>query len=181
MRLFVGLPLPDTVRAALARLSGGIPGARWLDPASHHVTLRFLGDLDEVEATDVDAALARIAAPGFTLRIHGVGRFGTRKAPSTLWAGVERAPPLAFLKDKVDRAAVAAGLAPDDRKFAPHVTLARLRNAPGARVATWEAQHNLLALPPVPIDAFVLFRSHLGGEGAVYEALARYPLTRPPA
>ena len=177
MRLFVGLPLPETVRSALARLGGGIPGARWLDPGTYHVTLRFLGEMDEVEATDLDAALVRITAPGFALRVRGVGWFGTRRAPSTLWAGVDRSPPLAFLKDKVDRAAVAAGLAPDDRKFAPHVTLARLRNAPAHRVGAWEALNSLLDLPPVPIDSFVLFRSHLGGDGAVHEPLERYPLT----
>ena len=96
-----------------------------------------------------------------------------------MWAGVENSAPLAFLKDKVDRAVVAAGQRSDDRRFAPHITLARLRGAPALRVAAWERHHNLFRVPTMTVEGFTLFRSHLGHLGADYEPLADYPLTPP--
>ena len=179
LRLFVGLSLPQGVRDHLATLTGGIPGARWVQADAYHITLFFAGEVPEPVAADLDEQLVRLTAPGFDLSIRGVGHFGTRRKPSSLWAGVDRAPPLAFLRNKVERAAVAAGFEPEDRKFAPHITLARLRQAPMARVQTWLAHHDALRLPPIPIAAFTLFRSHLGSERAQYEALADYPLAPP--
>ena len=179
LRLFVGLPLPDHIRAALAALIGGVPGARWVAAESYHVTLQFIGEVDDPQADDLHGELLRVTAPSFDLKIRGVGSFGTRTRPSSLWAGIDKMPPLTFLKDKVDRAVVAAGFEAEDRKFMPHVTLARLRQAPPHRVAGWEGDHNLLSLPAFRVTAFTLFRSYLGSERARYEALADYPLVDP--
>ena len=103
LRLFVALDLPEPVRARLAMLQGGIPGARWIKPENFHVTLRFVGEVDDPVASDLDAALGRIAAPPFRLALQGVGHFGTERRPEALWAGVERVEALQFLRDKVDR------------------------------------------------------------------------------
>ena len=71
---------------------------------------------------------------------------------------------------------VAAGLTADDRKFKPHVTLARLKNSRRDRVHRWLSDNAFLSTAPFSIDRFVLFRSHLNRDGASYEALAEYPL-----
>ncbi|HET8728060.1 MAG TPA: RNA 2',3'-cyclic phosphodiesterase [Alphaproteobacteria bacterium] len=177
IRLFTALDLPEAVRDRLAMLQSGVPGARWIRPENLHVTLRFIGEVDEHVAEDLDASLARAAAPGFDLRLSGVGHFGTERKPTTLWVGVERSDALQFLHDKVDRALVAAGLTPDDRKFKPHVTLARLRShARVERVGRWLEANALFQAGPIRIDGFVLYRSHLGSEGSVYEPLVEYPL-----
>lgn len=176
MRLFVALPLPEMVRARLALLQGGVPGGRWQEPATFHVTLRFVGEVDEPVAAELDGALARIAAPGFAIGLDGVGHFGTPRRPESLWVGVARSEPLQFLRDKVDRAAVAAGLEPDDRKYRPHVTLGRLRQAPAERVARWLADNALFMAGPIAVDRFVLYRSHLQASGAIHEPLAEYML-----
>jgi len=181
LRLFVALDLPESERERLAGLAGGVPGARWVAPENLHLTLRFVGEVDGDRAGDLDAALSRIAAPAFALSVVGVGCFEAQRRPQTLWAGVEPNPVLDRLRDKVDRAAVAAGFDPDDRKFRPHVTLARLKQAPRERVARWLAHHGLLRIGPVPVDRFVLYRSDLTADGPVYEALADYPLVRPAA
>ncbi|MGP1394822.1 MAG: RNA 2',3'-cyclic phosphodiesterase [Inquilinaceae bacterium] len=179
LRLFVALPVPEPIRRHLALLEGGVPGARWIEADNLHVTLRFLGEIGEDRAADLDAALARIAAPPVALTVAGVGLFGTPRRARMLWAGIERTDPLRALHDRVDRAAVAAGLPPDDRKFMPHITLARLRQAPMERVGRWLADHALAAAGAVTVDRFVLYRSHLGGEGAFYEPLRTYPLKPP--
>jgi 2'-5' RNA ligase len=178
MRLFVALELPEMVRQRLVGLQGGVPGARWVAPETMHVTLRFLGELDEPVAQDVDAELARLTAAPFGFTLEGTDYFGAgKKKPYALILNVQRTEPLQALRDKVDRAAVAAGLAPDDRKYRPHVTLARLKDAPMERVRRWLAEHALFQAGPLPAERFVLYRSHLGSAAAAYEPLVTYPLT----
>ncbi len=178
-RLFVALEIPGPVRERLALVQGGVPGARWVRPENLHLSLRFIGEVDEHAAADLDAQLGRITASGFDLRIADVGSFGPDRSPTTLWAGVARCDALQHLRDKVDRAVVAAGLTADDRKFKPHVTLARLKNGRRDRVHRWLSDNAFLANAPFPVDRFVLFRSHLNRDGASYEALAEYPLASP--
>lgn len=175
-RLFIALEPPAPARQWMALAQGGVPGARWVPADNLHLTLRFLGDIDDHTAADLDAQFGRIDAPGFPLKIQGVGSFGTERSPSMLWAGVARSDPLQHLRDKVDRAVVAAGLAPDDRKFKPHVTLARLRAARRDRVGRWLEDHAGLTVAAFPVERFALYQSHLNRDGAVYEALAEYPL-----
>ena len=90
LRLFVGFGLPPELKLRLSLLSSGVPGARWVDPGNYHVTLRFIGEVDEGMASDIDAALAQIRAPRFALELAGVGQWGMR----SLWVGVERNPAL---------------------------------------------------------------------------------------
>lgn len=177
IRLFTALELPDALRQRLAMLQSGVPGARWVRAENLHVTLRFIGEVDDHLAEDLDAELTRAAAPGFDLRLAGVGHFGSARKPTSLWAGVERSDALRFLHDKIDRALVAAGRTADDRKFRPHVTLARLRSdARADRIGRWLEEHALFQAGPIRISRFVLFRSHLGSDGSVYEPLVEYPL-----
>ena len=119
MRLFVALSLPETVRWQLRLLCGGLPGARWVPPENFHITLRFLGDVDGREIDYVDAALAGIRAPGFTLRLAGVGHFASGSRVKAVWAGVDKEPALQHLHDKIESAVVRAGLPPDGRNTRP--------------------------------------------------------------
>lgn len=176
LRLFIALDLPGGIRDRLVMLQAGVPGARWIKPENLHVTLRFIGEVDDPVAQDIDAALRRVAAPGFELMLDGVGHFGTERKPQVLWAGIARSEPLQFLRDKIDRALVAAGLKPDERKFRPHVSLARLKDAPADRVARWLGGNALFLAGPVAVQGFALYRSHLHNEGSIYEELAHYPL-----
>ncbi len=178
-RLFVALEIPGPVRERLALVQGGVPGARWVRPENLHLSLRFIGEVDEHAAADLDAQLGRITAAGFDLRIADVGSFGPDRSPTVLWAGAPRNDAMQHLRDKVDRAVVAAGLSADDRKFKPHVTLARLKNGRRDRVHRWLSDNAFLSTAPFPVDRFVLFRSHLNRDGAIYEPLAEYPLTLP--
>ncbi len=81
MRLFVGVPLPAAVRESLGSLCSGVPGARWVDTDNLHVTLRFIGEVDSIQAEDIDAALSDVREPAFRLALRGVGCFDSgRKA-----------------------------------------------------------------------------------------------------
>lgn len=175
IRLFVGLGLPDGVAARLEGLGGGIPGARWIEARNLHVTLRFIGEVGEGVAAEIDEALAALAAPAFELALDGFGTFG-RSRPNHLWAAVERAAGLLHLQAKVEAALARQGLTPEGRKYVPHVTLARFKDAPVGRVQDFIARNSPFHAGPWTVDHFILFRSHLGRSGAEYEALAEYPL-----
>ncbi|CAA7624410.1 RNA 2',3'-cyclic phosphodiesterase [Magnetospirillum sp. UT-4] len=175
IRLFVGLALPAAIGVPLAALGAGLPGARWVERRNLHVTLRFVGDVDETVGHELHQSLAAVRAPAFDLALEGFGTFGSR-SPNALWAGVERAPGLMHLQAKVESAAVRAGLEPERRRYQPHVTLARLKDTPIARLQAFIAAHSPYRAGPFPVEGFVLFRSHLGRGGAEYEAVAEYGL-----
>lgn len=175
IRLFVGLPVPADLGQRLETLGGGIPGARWIEARNLHVTLRFIGEVDEGLAAEIDESLANIRAPAFTLSLDGFGTFG-RSKPNHLWAAVDKAPALLHLQAKVETALARLGLVPEGRKYLPHVTLARFKDPPVTRVQDFIARNSPFHAGPWPVEHFVLFASHLGRTGAEYEAVADYPL-----
>ena len=180
MRLFVGVPLPDEVRESLGALCSGLPGARWVRPENMHVTLRFIGEVDRDTAEDIDATLAEVRAPAFALKLSGVGSFQSGRRVRVVWAGIEPCEALVRLHGKVESAVVRTGLESERRRFKSHITLARLKNTPSAKVGDYIEDRNAFAVEPFPVPHFTLFRSHLGREGAHYESLADYPLAGAP-
>lgn len=175
-RLFVALPMPESVQDAVYGLDGPLPGARWVDPDALHLTLRFAGEVPGDVADEIDRGLALISCPAFELSLGGLGTFQTGERVRTLWLGVERSPPLARLQARVDSAVTRAGATPEHRRFTPHVTIARFGGAPISAVAPFVQRHNLLRAGPITVDRFVLFSSRLGKTGPSYRAEAEYGL-----
>ncbi|NQU56810.1 MAG: RNA 2',3'-cyclic phosphodiesterase [Rhodospirillales bacterium] len=176
IRLFVGIPLPEDVRQRLHFLAGGLQGAHWISPGNMHLTLRFIGEVDEIQAGDINDTLNGIHSVAFEISLSGIEAFGRSHMVHTIWAAVASEPALIHLQGKVERAMVQVGLEPERRKYTPHVTLARVRKSPKGKVAAWLADHGGLKTPSFTVDEFVLFRSHLGRQGAHYETLTEYPL-----
>ena len=176
IRLFIAVPLPEAVQDRLAQIGFGIPGANWVPGENMHVTLRFVGEVSNADAADIDDALMSLRVPAFALTIEGVGHFGSLRQTRSLWAGVARNPALVHLRAKIESALVRFGQPPDSRKFVPHVTLARFKTETGHHLANFLAEHNLLKIGPIRIDRFTLFQSHLKRDGSYYEPLADYPL-----
>lgn len=176
MRLFVGLDLPEDLCATLSGLRDGINGARWVAPANYHITLRFIGEADRHQAADLDDALADIHVPEFDLAMGGVGSFASRGRLRAIWAGLDASPALAHLHDKVERASVRAGFAEEQRKFKPHVTLARFKGTPEFAASRFLEDHAGFSSRSFSVSRFVLFESTLGGEGAHYTPICTYPL-----
>ena len=177
LRLFVGLELPDGVIARLNIMCSGIPGARWVAPENMHLTLRFIGEVDEPTAADIDYALRQIELDAFDLELNGLGTFGKATNAHTLWAGTTPSPDLVRLRAKVESAMVRSGQAPEERKFAPHVTLARMTRVDPIRLQQFIEGNGLFRAGPFRVEQFVLFESRQGNGGPVYTALADYPLS----
>src|SRR5216684_1982007 len=126
LRLFVGIEFPPELKLRLSLLQSGVAGARWVDPGNFHLTLRFIGEVDEGTAADVDEALSPLKARPFSLQLAGVGVFGGDKP----------------------------------RKFAPHVTLARLREPRRADIQQFLAVHAQFRAEPLRVERFSLIASY---------------------
>jgi len=176
LRLFVGIEFPPELKLHLSMLETVIPGARWVDPGNFHLTLRFIGEVDEGVAADIDEALVHLRARRFTLQLAGTGVFGGGK-PRALWVGVERHPELVALRDKIEKALIRIGLEPEQRKFAPHVTLARLREPVLDKLGEFLAVNAQFRAAPLPVEQFSLIASFPTKAGSIYEDQADYPLS----
>ena len=173
-RLFTGLEIPHEVATVLATLRGGLNGARWITPDHYHITLRFFGDIDTGLARELDHCLAQSMHESFTLHVSGLRVFGGDK-PRALVAEIPPVPALMELQAEQERLARRLGLAPETRKFTPHITLARLRDANPYQVAGFMSA--LSGFPPLPVavDRFVLFSSRDSIGGGPYIVEAAYP------
>ncbi len=183
-RTFLAIELDDTTRAFIAAqvapLRAALPGVRFVGSATWHITLAFLGELDDAQVIAAQGA-ARVAATAsapFVLHAGGLGTFGDLHAPRVIWVGV--GGDVQALR--ATQARVAAALAEHalrhDERFSPHITLARLRQplAPPEAAALHDALADPTQGPNLSVTAISVMRSDLAPTGARYTCLARAPL-----
>ncbi len=177
IRLFVAVAIDDEdVAEALEDLQREVPGARWTPRENLHLTLRFVGQVTEPVADDLDAALCGVVGAPFEIEFGGVGAFDEGGRPRAIWAGVRESEPLKVLQGRCESAARRAGLPREPRAYRPHVTLAYLKDAPVEKVARWIQTHNLREIPPLTVRAFGLYSSVLTSAGSYYRLERAYPL-----
>lgn len=174
-RLFTALEIPRDAALSLSLLRGGLPGARWIDVENYHLTLRFIGDVEGHVADEIANALDRVRRPAFGLALSGVGQFGGRK-PHSVWAGVAASPDLFALQAEIERICQRLGLPADPRKFLPHVTLARLKNASPEAVAGYLSARGNFSAMPFRVGRFVLMSSRESTGGGPYVVEEAWPL-----
>lgn len=174
-RLFTALEVPPQIAFSLSLLRGGLPGARWVDPENYHVTLRFIGDIDNRTADEVVRALARVNRPGFDLSLEGLDALGGKK-PHSVVACVKSSPALRELQAEHERIIQRIGLEPERRKFRPHVTLARIRTSSEADAAAYLALRGDFRTAPFPVGRFVLLSSRASKGGGPYIMEEAYTL-----
>ena len=174
-RLFTGLEIPAEVAQSLSMLRGGLPGARWIDPENYHVTLRFIGDVDDVVAHEVASMLGRVRRQPFELRVEDLKSFGGHK-PRAVVATIGPSQAVMELQAEHERLMQRVGLEPEGRKYIPHVTLARLRESSSRQVADYLAVRAPFRSSPIQVARFVLFSSRASIGGGPYVVEAAYPL-----
>src|SRR6478609_4644321 len=177
-RLFTGLEIPSEIAQTLSNLRGGLPGARWIDPENYHVTLRFIGDIDGVSANEIASMLFRINRKPFEVALQGLSSFGGRK-PRAVVALVNPSRPLIELQAELERLMQRFGLDPEGRKFTPHVTLARLRDASSQDVADYLSIRGYVPTQRFTVSHFTLFSSRASVGGGPYVVEHEYPLSEP--
>jgi RNA 2',3'-cyclic 3'-phosphodiesterase len=175
-RLFTGVEIPADIGQALSTLRGGLPGARWIDPGNYHLTLRFIGDVDDIVAHEVASLLGRVKRGPFELHMEGLTSFGGRK-PRAVVANVAPERALLDVQAEQERLMQRIGLEPEGRKYIPHVTLARLRESSSNQVADYLAARGYFRTSPFRVSRFVLFSSRASVGGGPYVIEASYPLS----
>jgi len=175
-RLFTGIEIPAEIGRALATYRGGLPGGRWIDPESYHITLRFIGDIDEGAAREVFSVLAEgRAREPLSVTIEGLDTFGGAR-PRAVFARVAPSSEIVDLHTEQERLIRRVGLAPEGRKFVPHVTLARLRDASPLDVADYLTTRGHFQKLTFTAHRVALFSARDSVGGGPYVVEAAYPL-----
>lgn len=174
-RLFIGIELAEPIKRAALEAQQGYPAPRWQAAQQLHLTLRFLGAVEQERLPALERALRSVRAEPFELGVAGVGCFGEPDSPRILWAGVSAQEPLRRLREQIDRSLLDLALAYPTSPYCPHVTLARLRPpAPSARA--WLAAYQSLSSPSARVTEFSLVASLPTAEGSRYSCVQRFGL-----
>ncbi len=184
MRCFIAIRFPDEVNRELGRqihyLAGTDAAVRWVKAENLHVTLKFLGDVQDDEVQDVHRALSQVSCPPMSLSICGLGCFPPKGRPRVVWAGLEGdVDRLVALAGHIEQQVAPLGYPPEQRGFRAHVTIGRVKGKRhmDALMLAIERRTQQLRTPSVEIDTFVLYQSELGGGGPRYCKISTYPLT----
>ena len=177
-RLFVAIDLPDAHKTRLAGLRDDALPGRWTPSQKFHLTLRFIGEVDEDRVATVEQALAGFQGEAFSLQGRGLGVFPSPRQPRILFAALTPAPVLLELQAQVEQALHAIGLDEDPKPFRPHVTLARLRRVDAHTVRAFLGKHQAFTLEPFEVDRYYLYESVLRREGALHRRRAAFELLR---
>lgn len=182
MRLFTAIDISENARATLveyvARLTPVAP-FRWSQPENLHITTKFVGAWPEEKLDVLRGALGGIAKTGpLEIAIRGVGWFPNPHNPRVLFAGIEAGPELTALHEATDAACAAVGIAPETKKYSPHLTLARIPGPEGVAAARGLiAQMPLADFGRFTARGFHLYESVPGaGHGSRYSKLEEFPL-----
>lgn len=174
-RLFTGLAIPDAVAERLLSVRGGLSGARWITPDNYHITLRFIGDIDEGTASDIYTLLGRVSRDPIPIEIEAITAFGGDR-PRALVAKVLPNPALMDLQAEHERLMRRIGLPPEPRKYTPHITLARLRDTSPFELANFLGGLGHIPSMRFMAEAFHVFSSRTSTGGGQYMVEASYPL-----
>lgn len=174
-RLFTAIEVPRDIGTMLSSLRGGIPGARWIHPENYHLTLRFIGDIDERTANEIAGILDFVERPAFNVTLTGLDQFGGKK-PRAIFASLQPSTALIELQAEHERMMQRIGLPAEGRRFTPHVTLARLRDVSALEVAEYLATRGGFRPMSFPVNRFVLYSSRASQGGGPYIVEADYPL-----
>lgn len=175
MRAFVAIDLDPVLQASvrdlIRKLEASRAEVRWTRPGGYHLTLKFLGEIDDGAVARVKAALAEVARRHrpFTLKLEGTGAFPAGRVPKVLWIGAAGGPGLAALQADLESELEAAGFAREERAFTPHLTLGRVKGRDRLdRVLADLDGHREAVFGGMTAGKVALFESRLRPEGAEY-------------
>ena len=194
MRIFIALDIDDAIRERITRflegVSGFAPDARWVQPESLHVTLKFIGEKPEAAVEEIKKSLQDLRAAAMDVQFQGYGFFPTAKSARVFWIGIKAGPELAALAGAIDDRMASLKIPREEHAFSPHLTLARSkggsgspkpRKGDGPQRAFQRLQEKLAAMPAPEFGTmtareFFLYQSQLSPKGSKYTKLAGFAL-----
>ena len=190
MRVFLAIELDAETRSALETfqrdLQKWLPPINWVRPQSWHLTVKFLGEIDEKQVEPIQRAVEKAAShcASFSLQIEGFGGFPHLRRPRVLWAGVSgQVDELQLLALHVDEALSPLGFPSESKSFRPHLTLARIKDSArevGVALTKSGVLENIHFFGDLLVERLCFFKSELKPTGAIYQRLWDVPLTVSP-
>jgi 2'-5' RNA ligase len=185
IRTFIAIPLPAVQREAIGNLVDRLrrtrADVRWVRGENVHITLKFLGPVDESRIATVEKAV-REAVSGvdsFPAVLSGTGMFPGPHRPRVLWVGIsEGGETLSLLAARVDRSLEALGFEKERRPYSPHITIGRVRSGKGVPACVEAMEAEEFDAGGFPVDEIRIMRSDLRPQGSVYTILRRIPLSQ---
>ncbi len=191
LRLFIAVELPEEVLRRLGEVLAGLrqqrlPGIRWVRPEGIHLTLKFLGGVEESRIPGIVLAMEKAVAGvrPFTLRMEDAGAFPNMRSPRVVWLGVNGdVAPLVGIQQRLEEALEAQGFERESRKFSAHLTLGRVngrltpREIEGLAAAMGQVQR--MEAAEIPVNSISLMESTLRPDGAEYRMRAEAPVEQP--
>ena len=176
MRLFFAIALPQAVLHDFSSLAMPVSHVRWIPPTNIHLTVQFIGTVEESVAEQIQRAVRSLQLPSFQMRLSGVGAFPSIERPSVLWVGVDADAGLFTLQRDIFSRLDSLQLNLEQRPFRPHITVARIQRGKRADVTDWIRIHEHYGTDPIRVEAYQLFSSELRPSGAIYRQVAKYSL-----
>ncbi len=183
LRSFIAIELPETVKSALSELQGELKkcGAdvRWVKPDNIHLTLKFLGDVEENIVEGIIDSLKGTCGKHstFSLELSGIGVFPNKKSPRVLWVGLTGSKILPIIQQEIDTGMATLGFKQEKRRFAPHLTLGRFKSSSGKKELADKMNLDMnTAFGLIEVNSVSLMRSDLGPAGAKHTTIAKIDL-----
>ena len=179
IRSFIAVEVPffPSVAAAYRELESTGLRAKFVEPHNLHITIKFLGDIDESDVSPILEAMRRASSglEPFEMELSGMGFFPGGNRINVIWLGVKNSSPLSDFAVRLSREFEAASIRPDgmdNRKFRPHITVARVKN-PGGKQQLLDVifSHKDTLFGRIPVDKILLKKSVLQREGPIYTVL----------
>jgi 2'-5' RNA ligase len=175
-KLFVGLQIPGHLAKQFNLLKIDVTGARWQTEENMHVTLSFIGEVDDGLLNKVLETLRNVEAEQFSLALKSVGTFARHDEPNVLWAGIANADALKVLKRKIDEVLHGADLPFDRKEYRPHMTLAFLETCDRDKLAAFLNKNKDFCCDAFEVSEFVLYQTMGTKEAPVFKRVSTYRL-----
>ena len=173
MRLFIAIELPEDIKNYLRQIQQQLPEVRMSKAKDFHLTLKFLGEIDETMAENIKRELEKISFEKFSLTLSDIGVFPNERNVRVVWTGLKECKELIKLQKAVEAALRSFGFK-SDKRFHPHLTLARIKHVDDKKLFMEKLKTIKTQGKTFPVKSFCLFRSILTPECPVYEVLGEY-------
>lgn len=186
MRAFIAINLPEEFKKTLAGIQQELKQSRadvkWVKPENIHLTLKFLGEIEQGLAEEACLIIKRIAQENnsFNLDLFTLGAFPKLNSPRVIWLGIENDQPVVKIAGELEKEIQRIGLAPEERKFSSHITLGRVRSALNRPALVERVKSLNQKLPSLrarcAVQRLTLFKSTLTPSGPIYEVICEATL-----
>ncbi len=170
---FLAVPLPQHIRSRVTGFCYGLPNVHWVEEENLHITLRFLGPLNDSALADIHERLNSIFFSPFSLILQGAGHFHSKSNRGVIWIGVAENPHLFSLKKEINNQ-LRSLILPSEESFQPHLTLGYYERLNPQRLGDYLMALTDYQSEPIEIDHCILMRSQQTPKRMIYEILESY-------